>query len=62
MILTGNEMLDLRTLSFIKSILQPKLIVSAEGITSALWVNPRVINCLCQLQFLNKVQIMCIFY
>lgn len=46
MILSGNEILDVRTASLIKSLLQPQIIVSVEGITSALWVNPKLINCL----------------
>lgn len=59
MILSANEILDIRTLSLIKSILQPNLIVSFEGITSALWVNPRLISCLPAAVFEQGTDTMC---
>lgn len=59
MILSANEILDIRTLSLIKNILQPNLIVSFESITSALWVNPRLINCLPAAVFEQGTDTMC---
>lgn len=63
MILSGNENLDLRSVIPTKSehITGPANHFS-QGITGALHVNSTLINCLCQLQVLNKVQILCIFY
>lgn len=59
MTLCANEILDIGTLSLIKSILQPNVIVSVEGITSASWVNPRLINCLPAAVFEQGTDTMC---
>lgn len=62
MILSVNENLGLRSVIPTKSVLQGPANHFSQGITGALHVNSRLINCLCQLQVLSKVQILCIFY